>query len=629
MRRWTVRILIGLATLIVLVAVAVQLVLWSQLPKNLILPQVEKQLGLEIKAGRMTTGWLGYTTLSDVSVSLPLAQKAFLNVPTLKLKENSVFALALTQALGLNDIEIDRPTVVVLQNADGSWNLQEVAELLGKIGGGKEGSDSSASGGVPKLPNVRLLDGTVKVLDNQHHTTQLSPLSVNGYAAGPLVWNYEVAIAQSVSLQGKVAPGGNWQHVLKLQAHHLEALTGNFAVPTYGADLAATWSGQLDGGNVAGTLSIDHATAASTPAGDLHAQRGDRCCRRGAGGDGQPAVARRADHAVGVAGDQGGRRGDPVRRDGAPRERAAGGRPRRGGAGERQRRSEHAHRQPGHALVGTGADQRHQPQRVVAGIVEVADQGASGNQRAAEQPREHLGQPLGRAAEPRRARRKLEEHRLDPHRPAAELHGSQTVQFTDLVGHVMQRYPSVQLTSLTQPQRPHLTSSGQIDLSTRDWFLKLNTGGTPSVKGEPVPIDFSLDASGTRTKSTLNQLELQVSDTDLTANGFYDREQPASPVSLDVSLMQSPSLPPDSPIQGHVRGSAHLSGKLFDQANHFNSDVTLSGDLRSQDLVVLNHRSATPPSTCRGRSITSTITASTAPSSTCSRGGGSCWPTGR
>ena len=136
MKRWWLRILVGVAALLVLVVVVVQIVLWSQLPKDIVTRQIETELGLRISCKRLTTSWLGTTTLSDVSLGLPLAEKSFLNVPTLKVKHSSLIGLVLTRALSIKYIEIDQPDVVVLQDASGKWNLAEVAELLGRVGGG-------------------------------------------------------------------------------------------------------------------------------------------------------------------------------------------------------------------------------------------------------------------------------------------------------------------------------------------------------------------------------------------------------------------------------------------------------------------------------------------------------------
>ena len=54
--RWKYRILISLAALIALIVVITQIVLWSNLPKNLVTSIIENQLGLRITTDRLHTG---------------------------------------------------------------------------------------------------------------------------------------------------------------------------------------------------------------------------------------------------------------------------------------------------------------------------------------------------------------------------------------------------------------------------------------------------------------------------------------------------------------------------------------------------------------------------------------------
>src|SRR3954462_8887729 len=71
-RRWSLRLLLLAALLIVIGVVATQLVLWSNVPRDLVLRQLQKQLGLRVSAASLTTGWLGNTQLHDVAIALPL-----------------------------------------------------------------------------------------------------------------------------------------------------------------------------------------------------------------------------------------------------------------------------------------------------------------------------------------------------------------------------------------------------------------------------------------------------------------------------------------------------------------------------------------------------------------------------
>src|SRR5579875_1259447 len=117
MRRWFLRILIVLLVLIVLIGVVVQLVLWSQLPKDIVTRAIEQQLGLRITCKTLTTSWLGNTELTEVALGLPLDEKSFVHVPTLKVKNSNLFTLALKRAISIDYIAIDKPDVQVVQDA--------------------------------------------------------------------------------------------------------------------------------------------------------------------------------------------------------------------------------------------------------------------------------------------------------------------------------------------------------------------------------------------------------------------------------------------------------------------------------------------------------------------------------
>ena len=129
-KRWGLRIAIALGVLIFLVFATVQIVLWTDLPQTIVVGQLERQLGLRLTVKSFSTGWLGHTRLNDVTIGLPLADKAFLDVPVMKVKNTSLFGLMLGRSVEVQGIELDQPHLVVLQDAGGQWNLAQVVELL-------------------------------------------------------------------------------------------------------------------------------------------------------------------------------------------------------------------------------------------------------------------------------------------------------------------------------------------------------------------------------------------------------------------------------------------------------------------------------------------------------------------
>jgi hypothetical protein len=262
-RRWTVRIILAVAILFVLLVVAAQLILWTDLPRKLVINAVQKQLGLAVSAKSLSTGWLGHTTLYDVTLTLPLADKAFVTIPVLRLTHTALPLILMGHSASIQDISIEKPTLVVQQDAQGTWNLEEVAQLLVRTGGGNgaQGNSQQQDGNaIPSLPDLRVSDGTLLVLDNRKRSATISPFSLSGKADGPLVWRYDAQVPGHMQVEGKVAPGGPWSHEASISIHDL----GQWASPwvsnwPQAAFVQAHWNGQMDGNQLSGWLTIDDA----------------------------------------------------------------------------------------------------------------------------------------------------------------------------------------------------------------------------------------------------------------------------------------------------------------------------------------------------------------------------------
>ena len=122
-KKWFLRITLGTIVLILLLLAAVQVVLWTSLPRNWVLAAIQEKLQLRVQAQSLDTGWSGTTTLSGVNVSLPLAQEAFLETPRLQVRHTGLLALMLGRSLKVEAISIDKPNLLVRQQPDGRWNL--------------------------------------------------------------------------------------------------------------------------------------------------------------------------------------------------------------------------------------------------------------------------------------------------------------------------------------------------------------------------------------------------------------------------------------------------------------------------------------------------------------------------
>ena len=269
-KRWLLRIAGVLVFLLLLIALIVQMILWSNIPRGIVVSQIEQQLGLRLTVKSLSTGWLGHTQLNDVTIALPLAKKAFLDVRVMKVKNTSLFGLILGRPVEVKAIELDQPHLYVWQDAGGRWNLQEVAELLARAGGKKSGQQSAQTSAAPSVPNVHLVDGIVTIVDNKNRATQIEPLSVEGYRETGVSWKYDVEIPPRVSLTGRLVPGGNWGHelVVKLQdiGYWAKPWMRNF--PAVSVD--ANWRGALSETGIGGRLDMQKVTV-GLPTGEAEA----------------------------------------------------------------------------------------------------------------------------------------------------------------------------------------------------------------------------------------------------------------------------------------------------------------------------------------------------------------------
>ena len=611
MRRWLIRISVGLAILIVLVIVTVQLVMWSPLPKRIVMQQIEKQLGLRISADTLTTGWLGKSTLTNVSLGLPLSSSDFLKVKSLGIKLNSLFGLAVGNAVAVDSIEIDEPDVQVVQNAQGQWNLAEVVELLGKVGGSNTAQQStSSSDGIPKLPIVKLINGQIHIADNQKHVLELKPLNVSGEPAGNLVWNYQAKISDSIAATGKVAPGGNWRHEVTLAVQNLDPLLKGWGVPsTYAAVVKGSWHGQLSGGNVVGTLSMDQVTAQGVPtAGDvslhglvdlqvagsvitLHPNQVDLkttyVTLPNVGIQSGTIVSDAAGlHAQAVkVSALGGLANLNAKVD--PRSGAVDVDASWSGLSLAKQTN-----QSGSLIASLRLPFANQPvikvQLNSTGLVGQASPDAVSAPSRWNAQLDLTGQG--------NSWKNIDWVLTTPQ--LTYTSNGQVLSLSQTTAHVTQRYPLLELTDLSLPSTnitggqsyANFTSSGRVNFATQKWNFDATGGLNTAFQGTPVPINLDLHANGTNKRYNLKRFSLGLADLTVTADGSYDLDKPTpvgtdpNPMDLHVELTQLPRLT-TGPIQGEVGGKFTIVGDLFKEGSHFRPYLTVDGDLRSSDLV--------------------------------------------
>ena len=258
-RRWIPRLLVAIVTILLIVFVITEIVLRSTIPRQIVIAQVEKTLGLRVTAASLTTGWLGHTTLRNVQVSLPLSDRAFVSLPELRVRHTILPILLLTQSIDIKSIEMDRPVVTVTQDRFGRWNLQDVAAILLKLGGEGQAQQTPNKSSPLVLPAVSLIDGSIDITDNTNRHATLAPLDVTGTAVNSLVWKYAVHLdpptGGHVALSGRIVPNDNFNHEVDFDLSQLASLAKPWLADfDPKALIRGNWHGSLADGGVSGRL---------------------------------------------------------------------------------------------------------------------------------------------------------------------------------------------------------------------------------------------------------------------------------------------------------------------------------------------------------------------------------------
>lgn len=258
-RRWMLRVLVAMALLLIVVIVATQIILQTDLPRRIVLAQLQDRLGLRIEAASLSTGWFGRTTLRNVTVALPLADDAFLQSPTLNVTHSSLPVLLLSQSLDIKAIEFHQPRLIVRQDAQGGWNVQEAIALATRSAGTGE-AEASSSAAPAQLPRVAIAGATITLIDIAGKTASLAPVEFRGHPDDPVSWSFQADLATQIRLEGRIAPGQNWNHLITFSVDDPAALLKPWlADRAKSIQVQGEWRGRVAGATLAGQLELQKA----------------------------------------------------------------------------------------------------------------------------------------------------------------------------------------------------------------------------------------------------------------------------------------------------------------------------------------------------------------------------------
>ena len=250
-RRWR-RIILAIALAFVLLTLAVQVLFLTNIPRNIVIAIARRQSGLRITAGSLRTGWLGHTTLHDVTVALPSDGEAVLSIPTLQLDHSWVLGLLIGDSIAVHTISIDRPDLNVRQDERGTWNLQEMARVV----------SSATTSGPGILPDIQVRDANVSITDNQQRSTNIDHVNIKSMPAGMNNWHVRIDVPDQVDVTADVTPDGPWTHELNFDIRNVGSWVSPW-ITNWPASLRVRgkWNGRIEPtAGLAGRLNIDELT---------------------------------------------------------------------------------------------------------------------------------------------------------------------------------------------------------------------------------------------------------------------------------------------------------------------------------------------------------------------------------
>jgi len=84
----------------------------------------------------------------------------------------------------------------------------------------------------------------------------LNPLEIRGTPERSLSWHFSATVSSLLRLEGRVAPGQNWNHQVEFALEHAEQVLKPWFAAWPTSTLAGNWAGQVNGDGVIGRLNV-------------------------------------------------------------------------------------------------------------------------------------------------------------------------------------------------------------------------------------------------------------------------------------------------------------------------------------------------------------------------------------
>lgn len=259
LRRWLRRLpLIALAFLATVVALT-QILLWSDLPRRIAEREISRVLRAHATVGGVSISWGGRTKLTDVAVTLPLADTPALRARSIEVSHTALPLLVWD--FNVRSARVDGASVRLQEDTAGRWNL---AQLLAAT----EDAPSQPAGPVgrapalPALPEVRVDDATIDVIRPDGRQGSVTSITLHLAPVGRAEYRLTARAGDDASLDGRFAAGAGVTHAVRLRLRQVP-VSLRPAVPELPQPLTldCEWSGRVEAGaRLAGQVHFNRLT---------------------------------------------------------------------------------------------------------------------------------------------------------------------------------------------------------------------------------------------------------------------------------------------------------------------------------------------------------------------------------
>ncbi|MBN1973425.1 MAG: hypothetical protein JW787_07280 [Sedimentisphaerales bacterium] len=267
MKRWIHRILFILLLLLLIYAAVVLVILYTDLPRNLILKTLSQRYALKVTVDSMQISPGGQTNIQKLSISLPMEDTPVLTVPKIIINHTKI-PLLLFNGFKLKKARLENPIVNIRQEQTGIWNIQRLLNTFQQ-----KSSEKKRKGF--EIPDLEILNGTAIVSDKNGENEKISPIVFESKSSNQNVWDFQGDIASMINVGGRLAQSIDLSHEVNIKVNGLPEYLKNLidGIPEP-LKINAKWNGSIRETGLSGILQIENAAAGSYQAkGSLEIQR--------------------------------------------------------------------------------------------------------------------------------------------------------------------------------------------------------------------------------------------------------------------------------------------------------------------------------------------------------------------